>query len=89
MEIITYNAGAKVRKESGPTARSYLVAPMRMIVSGVLNGSQGKLFYPGDEVVKNPDAWNGMPIVVNHPTKDDGRAGGPPPLPRRSWRTAR
>lgn len=47
--------------------RSYYVANMTLIVPGVLDGSQGPLFYPDEEVGKNPQAWNGMPIVVYHP----------------------
>jgi hypothetical protein len=35
-----------------------------------LAGSKGPLLYPEEEVAKNPSAWNGMPIVVNHPMKD-------------------
>ena len=50
--------------------REYLVAPLTMIVPGVLNGSKGPLLYPEEEVSKNPEAWNNMPIVVNHPTKN-------------------
>jgi hypothetical protein len=38
-----------------------------MIVPGVLNGSQALLFYPPDEVARNPEIWNATPIVVGHP----------------------
>ena len=38
-----------------------------MIVPGVLNGSQGALYYPVDEVKKNPGIWNGVPVTVGHP----------------------
>jgi hypothetical protein len=48
--------------------REYIVAPVTMLVPGVLNGSQGALFYPAQEVARNYDAWNGMPLVVRHPT---------------------
>lgn len=47
--------------------RNYYVANMTLIVPGVLDGSQGPLFYPDEEVGKNPSSWNGMPIVVYHP----------------------
>lgn len=53
--------------------REFLVAPLTMIVTGVLNGSKGALYYPADEISRNVDAWNGMPLVVNHPTDDEGR----------------
>lgn len=52
--------------------RKYLVAPMTMLVPGVLDGSQGPLYYPPDEVAKYPGAWDGMPIVVEHPTDEEG-----------------
>lgn len=50
--------------------REHLVAPVRMIVPGVLNGSKGPLYYPPEEISKDYTAWNHMPIVVQHPTKD-------------------
>lgn len=50
--------------------KKHLVVPMSMIVPGVLRGSKGSLFYPKEEVEKNHEAWNGMPITVYHPTVD-------------------
>lgn len=47
--------------------RDYLVAPMTLIVPGVLNGSQGPLYYPPEEVAKYPEVWNHKPITLNHP----------------------
>lgn len=70
MEIISANIGA-VRRER-LNGRDYLVAPVTMIVPGVLNGSKGALYYPDDEVSRDPQAWNGMPIVApTHPV-DNG-----------------
>ena len=37
---------------------------------GVLDGSKGPLFYPADEVLKDPSVWNHIPIVVNHPSEN-------------------
>lgn len=48
--------------------KRYIVAPMVMISPGVLNGSKGPLYYPLEEIAANADDWNGIPIVVNHPT---------------------
>ncbi len=48
--------------------RDYLVVPVVMMVEGVLNGSQGPLYYPSDEISKTPAVWNHKPIVVYHPT---------------------
>jgi hypothetical protein len=69
MQLLTANLTGQTRSET-LNGREYLVAPLSMIVPGVLNGSKGPLFYPLDEIAKNSDAWNGMPIVVNHPTED-------------------
>jgi len=41
-----------------------------MLVPGVLNGSKGPLYYPKEEVARNVDAWNGMPLTCDHPTDD-------------------
>lgn len=59
-------AGQRVRLEHRD-GKEYLVAPMSMINPGVLNGSKGPLYYPQEEVDKNPRKWNGVPIVVYHP----------------------
>lgn len=52
--------------------RDYIVVPMTMIVSGVLRGSKGALFYPEKEVERTASDWNGMPILLGHP-KGSGR----------------
>lgn len=77
MEIVTANVAGKARKATFH-GRSYLVAPMTLIVPGVLNGSQGPLYYPLEEVRKDPHAWDHIPIVVYHPMK-----GGKPVSARR------
>lgn len=48
--------------------RKYLVTNATLIVPGVLNGSRGPLYYPPEEVGKDPSIWNGMPLVLYHPT---------------------
>lgn len=48
--------------------KDYLVAPMIMIVEGVLPGSFGPLYYPAEELSKTPAVWNMKPIVVEHPS---------------------
>ena len=67
MERLVANLVGGVR--SGKlNGRDYLIAPLTMIVPGVLPGSQGPLYYPPDELAKNVQAWNGIPITVNHPS---------------------
>lgn len=48
--------------------REYLVAPLSLIVPGVLNGSKGPLYYPPEEVGRDPSIWNRIPLVLSHPT---------------------
>jgi len=72
MDYLAANlAHSRVRRAS-LNGREHLVAPLTLIVPGVLSGSQGPLFYPPDEIGKNPSAWNHVPIVVYHPKSNDG-----------------
>lgn len=63
------NLGGGIRrvKEGG---RTYLVAPVTMIVPGVLPGSKGPLFYPLQEIRRNFGDWEGTPITLGHPTQN-------------------
>jgi len=49
-----------------------LVAPCRMLVEGVHNGSKGPGYYPKEEIASNPSVWNHMPIMVGHPKDSSG-----------------
>ena len=51
--------------------KEYLVVPVTMMVPGVLNGSKGPLYYPAEEIVKEPSKWNGVPVTLNHPMHED------------------
>lgn len=64
--IANYSASGKARRVTH-NGRDFIVAPMTLLVSGVLNGSKGALYYPLQEIAATYDAWNGFPIVVNHP----------------------
>lgn len=66
LELIATNSRGRSRRET-LNGREYIVVPLTMIVPGVLNGSKGALYYPPEEIGKDPGAWNHMPIVVNHP----------------------
>lgn len=74
MLVAKLNA-ARVRRET-LNGREYLVVPTTILrPDSVLNGSKGPLFYPAAEVAKNPGAWNGMPLLLNHPrTGSTGRS---------------
>ena len=51
--------------------RDYLVAPMIMIVEGVLEGSEGPLLYTAKELGKFPAAWNQKPVILYHPARNE------------------
>lgn len=70
METIAANAVVGKPRRETLNGRDYLVAPLTLIVPGVLNGSQGALYYPEDETSKDPSIWNWVPIVVGHPMRD-------------------
>ena len=70
MQTLTISHNFSSTRRVTFNGREHIVAPLTMIVPGVLAGSQGPLYYPEDEVQKNVGMWNGMPIVVNHPKKD-------------------
>lgn len=73
LKNLTSNISGKpqIRQLDG---RDHLVIPMAMIVPGVLNGSKGKGLYTQQESIREMDAWNNMPIVVNHPVDNEGDA---------------
>lgn len=66
METMTVNLAGKTRRATWQ-GREYIVAPLTLIVPGVLSGSKGSLLYPKEEISKEYDAWNAIPIVVYHP----------------------
>lgn len=72
LESLVSNISVGQTRREQFDGREHIVAPVSMIVPGVLNGSKGALYYPPEEVARNVDAWNGMPIVVYHPTDDSG-----------------
>jgi len=66
METLTANLSAWVRSARW-NGRDYLVAPVSMIVPGVLPGSRGPLYYPLDEIAANYGDWERVPLTVYHP----------------------
>lgn len=68
---VTANVSGKARQET-LNGRPHLVVPLRMMVEGVLSGSDGAIFYPKDVITHDVPAWNGMPLTLYHPL-DSGR----------------
>ena len=48
----------------------HIVVPVVMMVEGVHNGSAGALLHLTEDLGKFPEAWNGMPVTIQHPTED-------------------
>lgn len=70
LELVVVNfSGTLTRKKV--QGRWYYVTNSVLIVPGVLPGSQGPLLYRPEDIALNYQSWNGMPIVVWHPTGDD------------------
>jgi len=67
LERIAFNFSGNTQRKK-LNGKEYIVAPMSLIVPGVLNGSKGSLYYPLDEIKKSRSAWNHIPIVLDHPT---------------------
>lgn len=74
--VANFSAGVRSETVNG---REFLVAPLTLIVPGVLHGSKGPLYYPPHEIAKNVEAWNGMPLVVLHPTRNGAPISGRDP----------
>jgi hypothetical protein len=67
METILINIDSQGVRQAKLNGRDYLVAPVTMLVQGVLPGSAGSLYYPPDEIEHNYDSWNGVPLTGGHP----------------------
>lgn len=50
----------------------YWVAPLTMMVPGVLTGSKGPTLYTANELMKAAPRWDMMPITVGHPKDSRG-----------------
>jgi len=51
---------------------TYIVAPVTMMVEGVLAGSRGPLLHLADEFGHVPAAYNGIPVTIQHPQDESG-----------------
>lgn len=50
--------------------RRMRVIPAVMVQEQVLQNNLGATFLPRDEIAASVDAWNGMPVVLRHPTNN-------------------
>jgi len=66
---INKNENYEIREEQHE-GRKHIVVPVVMMVEGVHHGSHGALLHPADELGRFPEAWNGIPVVINHPERE-------------------
>lgn len=69
----TYNGG------------NYLVVPVTMMVEGVHSGSHGPILHTAEELGKIVEAWNGIPVTINHPQQDGQYVSANSPEILSSW----
>jgi hypothetical protein len=65
MQVNNYN----IRTETHQ-GEPHLIIPVIMMVEGVHNGSAGAILHTVEELSKFPAAWNGIPVVIGHPTNE-------------------
>jgi hypothetical protein len=61
-----------VIREVTHLGKKHIVVPVVMMVEGVHHGSKGPLLHPADELGHFAEAWNGRPVVVQHPVDENG-----------------
>lgn len=50
--------------------RKMRIIPAVMVQEQVLNNNLGATFLPAEEIAASVDSWNGMPVVLRHPTRN-------------------
>ena len=65
MEAVKTNMPMRREEYEG---REHIIVPVVALVEGVHN----RLLYPADEISVATEAWNGMPVTVQHPVDDKG-----------------
>jgi len=68
-KLITQATTYQIRTETHD-GRQYIVVPVTMMVEGVHSGSGGPLFHSIAELGHFPEAWNGIPITIQHPEEN-------------------
>lgn len=66
LEYLELQLLANARRET-IGGRDYVVADATILKVGVLNGSDGPLFYPLGEINQDVGVWNGYPVTAKHP----------------------
>ena len=72
LRIITQsNSDYQIRTEQYE-GRNHLVVPVVMLVEGVHDGSRGPILHLAEEIGAVPEAWNGIPVTIDHPVDQQG-----------------
>jgi hypothetical protein len=61
----------QIREES-LEGRKHIVVPVIMMKEGVHNGSHGPILHQEQELSKYTEAWNGIPVTIQHPANEEG-----------------
>ncbi len=72
LETIVANIGGHYREEK-LEGRDHLVVSGAILGEEVIEGNRGPIFYPDDENSAVTNAWDHMPIVIDHPTTGSAR----------------
>lgn len=70
MHTIKLNNGTYEIRTETLQGRECRVVPVVMMREGVHNGSAGPILHTASELGKIVDAWNGIPVTINHPQKE-------------------
>lgn len=70
MLAISFNSRTSKATRRKYRGRDYYVSNAVLIVEGVLNGSDGEIYYPADESSRSAMDWNGIPLTLRHPTQN-------------------
>ena len=52
--------------------KNYIIVPVVMMVQGVHDGSRGPVLHLSEELEACIPAWNGIPVMIKHPSNEDG-----------------
>lgn len=67
MDRLTANLASIPKSVKDDNGKEWLVAPVVMIVPGVLTSNHGAVLYNEENLSANPTIWNGTPLIENHP----------------------
>lgn len=76
MERIVANLATNKVVTKKLQGKEYLVAPVVMMVEGVLVGNQGSIFYAEEDILRSVEAWNHKPLTIGHPDANGVKVSG-------------